>query len=296
MARALGLRSWAARRPADRRGLVRRRRQAAPGDAADARAPRGVLPVARRRFPATRLYGPYHHGGRSYYQWMARGTALVEDVLPLLEEAPRRRSTVMRPSGCGRCATATPLSSRASARRRASGTRGGRRLRGVGAGARLERSRRYGLPARPRRSCARSPASSRRSRTPRPRSAIRRRRSTSTWRTRSSRWSSTRCAAPARSSISAPAPAFPGFRSRSRCPRREFALVEATRASARSSSAPRRLRARERRGRARAGRGMAGRSRSFDLVTARALAPLAVVVEYAAPLLAVGGTLVGLAG
>jgi hypothetical protein len=37
------------------------------------------------RFPSTRLYGPYHHGGRSYYQWMARGRALVEDVLPLLE-------------------------------------------------------------------------------------------------------------------------------------------------------------------------------------------------------------------
>jgi hypothetical protein len=37
------------------------------------------------RFPTTRLYGPYHHGGRSYYQWMARGRALVADVLPLLE-------------------------------------------------------------------------------------------------------------------------------------------------------------------------------------------------------------------
>jgi hypothetical protein len=37
------------------------------------------------RFPRSRLYGPYGHGGRSYYQWMARGPALVEDVLPLLE-------------------------------------------------------------------------------------------------------------------------------------------------------------------------------------------------------------------
>jgi hypothetical protein len=37
------------------------------------------------RFPATRLYGPYHHGGRSYFQWMARGRALVRDVLPVLE-------------------------------------------------------------------------------------------------------------------------------------------------------------------------------------------------------------------
>jgi len=37
------------------------------------------------RFPRTKLYGPYHHGERSYYQWMARGQALVEDVLPVLE-------------------------------------------------------------------------------------------------------------------------------------------------------------------------------------------------------------------
>jgi hypothetical protein len=36
-------------------------------------------------FPRTKLYGPYHHGERSYYQWMARGRALVEDVLPILE-------------------------------------------------------------------------------------------------------------------------------------------------------------------------------------------------------------------
>jgi hypothetical protein len=37
------------------------------------------------RFPDSRLYGPYHHGGRSYFQWMARGPTLVRDVLPLLE-------------------------------------------------------------------------------------------------------------------------------------------------------------------------------------------------------------------
>lgn len=37
-------------------------------------------------FPRTRLYGPYSHGDRSYYQWMARGRALVEDVLPVLDE------------------------------------------------------------------------------------------------------------------------------------------------------------------------------------------------------------------
>jgi hypothetical protein len=37
------------------------------------------------RFPSCRLYGPYHHSGRSYYQWMARGRALVQDLLPLLD-------------------------------------------------------------------------------------------------------------------------------------------------------------------------------------------------------------------
>lgn len=38
------------------------------------------------RFPRARLYGPYHHGGRHYYQWMARGPALVQDLMPLLDE------------------------------------------------------------------------------------------------------------------------------------------------------------------------------------------------------------------
>jgi hypothetical protein len=37
------------------------------------------------RFPRSRLYGPYHHGDRSYFQWVARGAALVEDVLPVLD-------------------------------------------------------------------------------------------------------------------------------------------------------------------------------------------------------------------
>lgn len=38
----------------------------------------------QERFPNCRLYGPYNHSGRHYYQWMARGRALVEDLLPLL--------------------------------------------------------------------------------------------------------------------------------------------------------------------------------------------------------------------
>jgi hypothetical protein len=39
----------------------------------------------QRLFPRSRLYGPYGHGGRNYYQWMARGAALFEDVLPVVE-------------------------------------------------------------------------------------------------------------------------------------------------------------------------------------------------------------------
>jgi hypothetical protein len=38
------------------------------------------------RIPDSKLYGPYHHGGRSYYQWMARGPVLVRDLLPVLEQ------------------------------------------------------------------------------------------------------------------------------------------------------------------------------------------------------------------
>lgn len=38
-----------------------------------------------RAFPGGRLYGPYHHGGRSYYQWMARGPFLRDTLVPLLD-------------------------------------------------------------------------------------------------------------------------------------------------------------------------------------------------------------------
>lgn len=36
-------------------------------------------------FPESKLYGPYHHGGRSYYQWMARGEFLRRELVPLLD-------------------------------------------------------------------------------------------------------------------------------------------------------------------------------------------------------------------
>ena len=35
-------------------------------------------------FPGGRLYGPYHHGGRDYYQWMARGQYLRRELAPLI--------------------------------------------------------------------------------------------------------------------------------------------------------------------------------------------------------------------
>jgi len=38
-----------------------------------------------KTFPGGKLYGPYHHGGRSYFQWMARGAFLREELVPLLD-------------------------------------------------------------------------------------------------------------------------------------------------------------------------------------------------------------------
>jgi hypothetical protein len=38
-----------------------------------------------RTFPGGKLYGPYQHDGRHYYQWMARGAYLRDCLLPLLE-------------------------------------------------------------------------------------------------------------------------------------------------------------------------------------------------------------------
>lgn len=38
-----------------------------------------------RTFPGGRLYGPYDHGGRRYYQWMVRGEYLRR-LLPTLQE------------------------------------------------------------------------------------------------------------------------------------------------------------------------------------------------------------------
>ena len=42
------------------------------------------------RVGGSRLYGPYHHGGRHYLQWMVRGEALVGKLLPVLERVLTR--------------------------------------------------------------------------------------------------------------------------------------------------------------------------------------------------------------
>jgi len=36
-------------------------------------------------FPGGKLYGPYDHGGRRYFQWMARGEYLRTELVPVLD-------------------------------------------------------------------------------------------------------------------------------------------------------------------------------------------------------------------
>jgi hypothetical protein len=38
----------------------------------------------RDLLPGSKLYGPYRHGGRNYYQWMVRGRYLREEVVPMI--------------------------------------------------------------------------------------------------------------------------------------------------------------------------------------------------------------------
>jgi hypothetical protein len=42
----------------------------------------------RDRLPGSRLYGPYHHAGRHYFQLMIRGPRLRAEVIPLLQTLP----------------------------------------------------------------------------------------------------------------------------------------------------------------------------------------------------------------
>jgi hypothetical protein len=45
-----------------------------------------VFEWLQRTFPESKLYGPYSHGGRAYYQWMARGEFLRRTLVPLLRD------------------------------------------------------------------------------------------------------------------------------------------------------------------------------------------------------------------
>jgi hypothetical protein len=71
-----------------------------------------------RRFPGGRLYGPYIHDGRHYFQWMARGAFLRDQLVPLVDRYlsaqmdgyARERFELMRaryPQRLGHAATGT---------------------------------------------------------------------------------------------------------------------------------------------------------------------------------------------
>jgi hypothetical protein len=46
--------------------------------------------------PGSKLYGPYHHGGRHYFQWMVRGQSLREELLPILRRHVSRMDSYVR--------------------------------------------------------------------------------------------------------------------------------------------------------------------------------------------------------
>jgi hypothetical protein len=45
----------------------------------------GLFRWLQANFPGGRLYGPYDHAGRRYYQWMARGDYLRNVIVPLID-------------------------------------------------------------------------------------------------------------------------------------------------------------------------------------------------------------------
>ena len=60
------------------------------------------------RFPESRLYGPYDHAGRRYYQWMARSAFLRERLHADPRAVPSTRALGARLAAVpGRCAIAT---------------------------------------------------------------------------------------------------------------------------------------------------------------------------------------------
>ncbi len=73
-----------------------------------------------QHFPGGKLYGPYDHGGRHYFQWMARGAFLRDELLPILEARispdldaySHARLQEMRERYADRLATSPPASPR----------------------------------------------------------------------------------------------------------------------------------------------------------------------------------------
>lgn len=45
----------------------------------------GLFLWLQRTIPCGKLYGPYHHSGRHYYQWMARGSCLRNLIVPMIK-------------------------------------------------------------------------------------------------------------------------------------------------------------------------------------------------------------------
>lgn len=43
-----------------------------------------LLRWMERALEGSRLYGPYFHGGRAYFQWSARGSFLRQELVPLI--------------------------------------------------------------------------------------------------------------------------------------------------------------------------------------------------------------------
>ena len=230
--------------------------------------------------PETRLYGPYNHGGRSYYQWMARG--------PPSSTTCSRCWTEMTTELDGYAAERLPICAalREVHRARAGRAHGwGERTAGLAALA-----ARYGLGGRRDAPDSRrllelmTQRSARADRDPRAPSRAGRPPGGLVGGARAGGGSRRPRCWP----TSAPAPGFRGCRSPSRYPASR--VVGRGRRGARRvpAHAIRRLPDHERRQRPQPGRGMDGGIGSCDVVTARALASLAVVAEYAAPLLRLG--------
>ena len=261
------------------------------------------------RFPETRLYGPYHHGGRSYYQWMARGTALVRDVLPLLEgRLDRRVDGYAAERFEAMCSRYAAYIARERARLEAA--------RGVApwpddrdqppSTSSPAASKIASLRSRSAGGCRRTPspgcvgctACSSKTRLRRPRCAIRARRSTTTWPTRWLASSSRQIRAAATLADLGSGAGVPGLPLAIALPGTSVALVDSlTRRCAFLERAVAQVEVHNARVVNTRVESWPEGLASFDVVTARALAPLPVVVEYAAPLLVRGGTLVaGAAG